>query len=136
MKRAALFISIIIALLVVSIAVAQTASGYDLTWNTVDGGGGLTAGGGYGLSHTVGQPDASAQSGGGYTLIGGFWAGAETGVVSPTATPTRTPTATVTRTSTPTPTITGTRTSTPTATATPAVGPGLDYRLYLPSVLK
>jgi hypothetical protein len=48
---------------------------YDLPWWTVDGGGiSASAGGGYILSGTVGQPDAGArQSGGAYTLAGGFW---------------------------------------------------------------
>jgi hypothetical protein len=53
---------------------AVTAT-YDLPWWTVDGGGvSASAGGGYILSGTVGQPDAGArQSGGAYTLAGGFW---------------------------------------------------------------
>lgn len=52
---------------------AQTGGGYDLTWNTIDGGGGTSTGGGYTLSGTIGQPDAGAMSGGSYSLIGGFW---------------------------------------------------------------
>ena len=55
-------------------------AGYDLTWYTIDNGGGTAAGVGspspYILNGTVGQPDASAWSGGGYTLAGGFWGGA------------------------------------------------------------
>jgi hypothetical protein len=73
MKRAALFISIVLALLIVSIAVAQTGSGYDLTWSTIDGGGGSISGSGYSLAGTMGQADAGTLSGGGYTLNGGFW---------------------------------------------------------------
>jgi hypothetical protein len=53
---------------------AQTSGGYDLTWNTVDGGGGASSGGGYTLSGTIGQPDAGKMSSGTYTLDGGFWA--------------------------------------------------------------
>ncbi len=62
-------------------ASASLSAGYDLTWNTVDGGGvTLASGGGYTLSGTAGQPDAALWSGGGYTLSGGFWhAGAVTG---------------------------------------------------------
>lgn len=56
------------------VALAQTGGGYDLTWWTADGGGGVVSGGGYILLGTVGQPDAGALSGGGYTLSGGFWA--------------------------------------------------------------
>ena len=53
---------------------AQTGGGYDLTWNTVDGGGVTFATGGmYSLGGTIGQPDAGAASGGAYTLSGGFW---------------------------------------------------------------
>src|SRR5207237_460684 len=42
-----------------------------------DGGGGTSTGGGYSLSGTIGQPDASSftspMSGGNYSLVGGFW---------------------------------------------------------------
>ncbi len=57
---------------------AQTGEGYDLTWSTIDGGGAMNAAGGaYTLGGTAGQPDAgAAMSGGGYTLVGGFWGGA------------------------------------------------------------
>lgn len=69
---------IILALLLpVEAALAQSGGGYDLTWNTVDGGGyAWSTGGGYALGGTVGQPDAGALTGGGYTLTGGFWGGA------------------------------------------------------------
>jgi hypothetical protein len=64
-------------LLPVSFAQAQTGGGYDLTWWTVDGGGGTLQGGGYTLMGTAGQPDpAPALTGGDYTLVGGFWPGA------------------------------------------------------------
>lgn len=52
---------------------AQSGSGYDLTWNTLDGGGGLSTGNGYELQGTIGQPDAGALSGSNYELNGGFW---------------------------------------------------------------
>lgn len=54
-------------------ALAQSGGGYDLTWNTIDGGGGTSSGGAYTLSGTIGQPDAGTLSGGAYTLNGGFW---------------------------------------------------------------
>lgn len=61
---------------VVPLALAQT--GYDLSWWTVDGGGAtLSAGEGYRLSGTAGQPDAGMLEGGGYTLGGGFWRGGQ-----------------------------------------------------------
>jgi len=51
-------------------------SGYDLSWWTVDGGGGtFSTGGAYSLGGTAGQPDAGWRAGGGYTLAGGFWRG-------------------------------------------------------------
>lgn len=64
-----------VLLLTAAIATAQTGGGYDLSWNTVDGGGGTSSSGSYGLSGTAGQPDAGVLSGGGYTLGGGFWGG-------------------------------------------------------------
>ena len=58
----------------VSRADAQSGGGYDLTWSSVDGGGYMfSAGGGYSLGGTIGQPDAGAMSVSGYTLVGGFW---------------------------------------------------------------
>ncbi|MFZ5809450.1 MAG: hypothetical protein ACOY16_09250 [Chloroflexota bacterium] len=58
-----------------NMALAAVGAGYDISWWTVDGGGGSSSGGGYSLSGTVGQPDAASSSGGGYTLAGGFWSG-------------------------------------------------------------
>ena len=59
-------------LLVGSMALVQADGGYDLSWSTVDGGGGECSGGGYTLTGTAGQPDAGVLSGEGYTLQGGF----------------------------------------------------------------
>jgi len=59
--------------LVVAVPVlAQSAATYDLTWSTVDGGGGTSSGGIYSLGGTAGQPDAGLVSGGTFTLAGGF----------------------------------------------------------------
>jgi hypothetical protein len=71
----ALFGAALIALLSITIAFAQSGGGYDLTWNTVDGGGGVSAGGTISLRGTIGQPDAGVLSGGTITLAGGFWKG-------------------------------------------------------------
>ena len=76
MKRVVIFGLIVVALLTVPIAAGQSGGGYDLTWSTIDGGGGASSGGGYSLSGTIGQPDAGVLIGGGYTLSGGFWPGA------------------------------------------------------------
>ncbi len=55
-------------------ASAQSGGGYDLTWNTIDGGGvTFSTGGAYSLGGTIGQADAGTMSGGSYTLNGGFW---------------------------------------------------------------
>jgi hypothetical protein len=54
---------------------ARAGQGYDLTWWTVDGGGVSTGSSPYSLDATIGQPDAAAWGGGGYTLVGGFWGG-------------------------------------------------------------
>jgi len=53
------------------------AMGYDISWWTVDGGGGTLSdsSSGYILGSTSGQPDASVWRGDGYTLVGGFWGG-------------------------------------------------------------
>lgn len=59
-----------------TLALAQPSGGsYTITKSTIDNGGGLSAGGAYTLTGTVGQPDASLQalSGGQYKLTGGFW---------------------------------------------------------------
>jgi len=55
---------------------AQSGAGYDLSWNTVNGGGGtFSTGEGFSLGGTAGQPDAGLVTGGAYTLAGGFWPG-------------------------------------------------------------
>jgi hypothetical protein len=50
-------------------------SDYKIIWCTIDGGGGLSAGGDYDLMGTIGQPDAGYSAGGDYELLGGFWPG-------------------------------------------------------------
>jgi hypothetical protein len=68
-------------------AVGAQAGGFDLSWFTVDGGGAISsAGSGYTLSGTAGQPDAGALSGGGFSVNGGFWA-ATLATPIPTAAP-------------------------------------------------
>jgi hypothetical protein len=66
-------LGLVALLLLASVALAQ--GGYDLSWFTVDGGGGNSSGGPYILSGTAGQLDAGGLSGGTYTLTGGFWTG-------------------------------------------------------------
>jgi hypothetical protein len=52
---------------------APLSTSYDLSWWTVDGGGGTVSGGSYTLVATIGQPDTGVLTGGAYTLGGGFW---------------------------------------------------------------
>ena len=87
MKRLRMFALIgLVAIVLVSglLAAAPSARAepsvtYDLSWNTIDGGGGTSTGTGpngtYSLSGTAGQPDAGTLSSPTYTLGGGFWAG-------------------------------------------------------------
>src|SRR5262245_59480154 len=56
-----------------STATAQVPGPYRLTWSTLDGGGGFSAGGPYHVRGTIGQPDAGTSAGGGYRVLGGFW---------------------------------------------------------------
>lgn len=49
------------------------AQNFSLTWFTLDGGGGSSAGGSYAVHGTIGQPDAGSASGGSFTVLGGFW---------------------------------------------------------------
>src|SRR5437773_2686222 len=46
-----------------------------IDWYTVDSGGGSSAGGGFSLTGTIGQPDAADQAGGAFQCLGGFWGG-------------------------------------------------------------
>ena len=56
-------------------AFGQSGGGFNLAWFTVDGGGGMnSAGGGYSLNGTAGQPEVGApMTGGSYRVVGGFW---------------------------------------------------------------
>jgi len=56
-----------------SVVSAQTGDSYDLSWYTIDGGGGRSTGGSFTLEGTVGQPDAGTMAGGDFILAGGFW---------------------------------------------------------------
>lgn len=64
----------VIMLLATSIALSAGGQ-YELSWRTIDGGGGTSSGGQYVLTGTIGQPDAAHSSGGDYEVLGGFWPG-------------------------------------------------------------
>ena len=59
--------------LLLTTALSGFTQSYDLSWFTIDGGGGTSTGGNYSLTGTIGQPDAGTLSGGSYTIAGGFW---------------------------------------------------------------
>ena len=49
---------------------------FDLSWYTIDGGGGRSSGGTFTIDATIGQPDAgNTMSGGTFVMTGGFWLG-------------------------------------------------------------
>ncbi len=84
----------LLALLAASSVAAQN---YSIDWYKVAGGGGTSTSAVYSISGTIGQHDAGGPlSGGGYTLVGGFWA---IGALQPPGAPalsiSRTPTNTV-----------------------------------------
>lgn len=116
MKRLLIFLAPALMFAITAVALAQSSDGFNLTWSTVDGGGGVSTGSGYTLQGTIGQPDAGNLLGTGYTLQGGFWRG---GGVQPTNTPTATPTPTTTGSPPPTSTQTASATTTPTGTGSP-----------------
>jgi len=66
-------------LLVVTSSLAQfTGEDFEITNNTIDGGGGLSSGGDFTVTGTIDQHDATAQVSrrGSFALAGGFWANA------------------------------------------------------------
>jgi hypothetical protein len=53
----------------------QSGGQFELSWSTIDGGGGVSSGGQFIINGTIGQPDAGALSGGQFRIEGGFWSG-------------------------------------------------------------
>ena len=62
-------------MLLIVLAEASTNGQYEISWYTIDGGGGTSRGGPYVLSGTIGQPDADWSRADSYELLGGFWPG-------------------------------------------------------------
>ncbi len=74
-------IAYVAAILVTAGAAALAPVGggdFDLSWHTIDGGGGgSSTGGGFELAGTIGQHDAGpVMTGGTFALLGGLWPGA------------------------------------------------------------
>ena len=65
-------VGLLLVILVAAGTVLAQNSGYDLSWWTVDSGGGSSTGGSFTLQGTIGQPDTGVL-GGAYTLSGGYW---------------------------------------------------------------
>lgn len=57
------------------VMVVSTYGDYDLSWSTIDGGGGTSSGGQYVVKGTIGQADSAYSAGGDYEVLGGFWPG-------------------------------------------------------------
>ena len=72
--RARFVVLLVAAATVAAGAFAQTGGGFDLTWNTFNGGGAtFSTGGTFSLGATAGQPDAGSHAAAPFTLSGGFW---------------------------------------------------------------
>lgn len=64
---------------------AQSGGDYELTWTTIDRGGGALTGGDYSLVSSIGQPEPGAtQNGGEYSLNGGVVDAGNSGQTTPT----------------------------------------------------
>jgi hypothetical protein len=72
-----LSLALVLSAFLTNVTWAQQGDGYELSWWTLDGGGGTASGGGFSLNGTAGQSEAGAiLSGGDYTLVSGFWSSA------------------------------------------------------------
>ena len=109
-----LFLLALLGLLAFVWIAAVSINSYELSWSTVDGGGGSSAAGRYTLSGTIGQSDAGpVMSDGNYTFAGGFWARAVVSTPPSRSVPTATP------------------------AAVPTLTPGgVRFEVYLPAILK
>lgn len=74
-KKSVVFLFVVLALVCVLSARVNSDNRYDLTWNTIDGGGGTSSGGSFVLTGTIAQHDAAYSEGGPYEILGGFWPG-------------------------------------------------------------
>jgi hypothetical protein len=67
--------SILLVLLALGLIVSSSWGQYEISWYTIDGGGGRSSGGDFTLTGTIGQPDAAYSAGPNFELLGGFWPG-------------------------------------------------------------
>jgi hypothetical protein len=75
MKDVKIHFILVVLLSTAVIYSSAQAQDYQISWYTIDGGGGASSGGPYALTGTIGQPDAAYSAGSGYELLGGFWPG-------------------------------------------------------------
>ena len=73
----------ILTLAAITLLTLSTHAQFAIDWSTMDGGGGVSSGGAYSVSGTIGQPDAGQLAGGDYTLSGGFWGGVDSSPPEP-----------------------------------------------------
>jgi hypothetical protein len=71
----------IIVLLVLILSLPALAD-YEISWSTIDGGGGTSSGGAYVLTGTIGQPDAADSQGDSFIVLGGFLSGSPVCIVN------------------------------------------------------
>jgi FlgD Ig-like domain len=69
--------ALIVLTALVTFAASPARANYSLGWFSVDGSGSpQSSAGTFALRGTIGQPEAGVLSGGGYSLVGGFWVAA------------------------------------------------------------
>src|SRR5207247_6027193 len=66
------------------VAMPSRAQQFAVDWFKISGGGGVSTGAVFGISGTIGQPDAGMMTGGEFGVVGGFW-----GFIAPVPTPGR-----------------------------------------------
>ncbi|MEM7114594.1 MAG: hypothetical protein AAF614_19310 [Chloroflexota bacterium] len=72
-QKTFMMLLLLLLLAVTTLAGAQTGSGFDLSWTSLDAGGGRSNGGNFALGGTIGQADAEVLAAGDFSLSGGFW---------------------------------------------------------------
>lgn len=77
-KRKAFVLSaaLFCGLLVAGVALAQSSTSYDLSWNVIAGGGGPKGSASYTVNSTIGQVAIGASDSASYRLGAGYWYGA------------------------------------------------------------
>lgn len=77
--RTILIVALLALALVVTAGGLLAQGGFEISWWTVDGGGGVSTGDNYSVAGTIGQPDAGRMTGGDFEIVGGFWGSSSAG---------------------------------------------------------